>query len=122
VRELATFARWEAIILLSGFFFAIIWRLTRMRNPLYQLLSGDRADGTTYLSAGRIQLLIITILFSLRYLALFTRHPDTLPDLAPGYLWALGASQVLYLAGKAAAIFFNRSIFQSNNSEPERRI
>ncbi len=92
-----------------------------MRSPLHQLLSGDRGDGTVYLSPGRIQLLTVTTLFFARYMSLMLRDSGVFPRMSTGYLWALGGSQLLYLMGKTHAIIFNSSLFQRKNAGLERR-
>lgn len=127
MRELATFARWETIGFLVAFFIAVLWKYLRTRNPFHQLLQGDRANGTTYLSPARILLLIVTTVVTARFATLLIQNPNVLPHLWSGYLWAVGGSQALYLLGKANAIILNRSIFSRWNghrthSEPERRV
>ncbi len=121
MRGLATVARWEALVFLAGCFVVLAWKFMRGRNPFHQLLSGDRADGTVYLSSGRIQLLLVTTVFSVQYVRQLFHATGVFPHLWAGYLWALAGSQALYLLGKTHAIIFNSSIFHRTKGDPERR-
>lgn len=85
------------------------------------MLSGDRRDGTVYLSPGRVQLLLVTTAFSVLYVRQLFQTTGVFPHLWAGYLWALAGSQAFYLLGKTHAIIFNSSIFHRTKGDPERR-
>ncbi|HLJ49752.1 MAG TPA: hypothetical protein VKU01_27250 [Bryobacteraceae bacterium] len=100
---LVALARWEFLIFVGGFCAIVLYRLVSGSVRMSGLLSGDRGDGTSGLSPGRIQLLGATLISALYYLALVIRNPSvtTMPDMPPLLLGVLGASQVAYLGGKA---------------------
>ena len=101
-----TLAYWESVILLAGFFGIVFWRLLTGRISLNGLLEGDRADGSTYFSPGRVQLLIATILFAFYYLTQIVNKPSAFPPVPQELLVVLGGSQAVYLGGKARAMLF----------------
>ena len=100
---LVALARWEFLILMGGFWVIVLFRLLSGVIGLSGLLTGVRADGTSGLSPGRIQLLGVTIMSAVYYLILVLRNPQvaTLPDMPPALLGILATSQAAYLGGKA---------------------
>jgi hypothetical protein len=76
------------------------------------LLHGRRRDGTSYLSAERVQLLIFTVWAALSYLltAAGNRGSGRLPDVPTTTLAALGVSHAVYLGGKAYSMLFARTV------------
>ncbi|HYL15397.1 MAG TPA: hypothetical protein VEV41_20340 [Terriglobales bacterium] len=109
-------ANWEGMILLAGFFGIVFWKLLTGGISLHGLLEGtildrSRPDGprySTYFSAGRAQLLMITIFSSLYYLLQVIHDPSAFPKLPDALVAVLGGSQVLYLGGKAQAVLLGR--------------
>ncbi len=69
------------------------------------LFHGRRADGTTYFSPERVQLLAITTWVALNYLLTVMNNPAKLPDVDTSTLQLLGGSHLLYLGGKAFSRF-----------------
>ena len=101
-----TLAYWESVILLAGIFGIVFWKLLTGRISLNGLLEGDRADGSTYFSPGRVQLLIATIFFGFYYLMQIVNNPSAFPPVPQELLVVLGGSQAVYLGGKARAMLF----------------
>ncbi len=101
---------WEGIILLSGFFGFIAWRLLTGEISLNCLLYGDRRDRrspsgySAFFSPGRTQLLIITILTAGYYLLQVIHDPTTFPKIPIAWVVALGGSHAIYLGGKAQSM------------------
>jgi len=104
MRFVATLAYWEPVILLGGFFAIVFWKLLTGSISLSQLLCGDRSDNTTYFSPGRVQLLMITLIFALNYLIQVIHDPTRFPDVPNGLVAVLGGSHAVYLGGKAEAM------------------
>jgi hypothetical protein len=82
----------------------IVWKIFTRGIDLSGLLQGDAADGSTYFSPGRVQLLVFTVLFAVHLLTQIMAHPRQFPPIPHEYLIALGASQAVYLGGKARAM------------------
>ncbi len=104
--SLATLAYWELMILLSGFFGIVFWKLLTRQIKLNGLLEGDQPDEKTHFSPGRVQLLIFTALFAVNYLAQVIRNPAEFPPVAEAWLAVLGGSSAVYAGGKAQSLLF----------------
>ena len=100
---LVALARWEFLVFIGGFWAIVLFRFVSGSISMSGLLMGDRGDGTSGLSPGRIQLLGATLISALYYLILVIRNPSvtTMPEMPPTLLVMLSASQVAYLGGKA---------------------
>jgi hypothetical protein len=107
MRTLSALAYWEGLILLGGLFGVVLWRLFTGGISLDQLLEGDVRDAnspdglSTYVSAGRTQLLLSTLFVAGYYLLQVVHNPKQFPTLPTGLVGALSGSQALYLGGKA---------------------
>lgn len=104
--SLATLAYWEALLLLSGFFGIVFWKLLTRKIPLNGLFEGDQPDGRTHFSPSRVQLFTATILFAVYYLLQVIQNPSGFPAVSEMWVAALGGSGGVYLLGKAQAILF----------------
>jgi hypothetical protein len=82
----------------------VVWKLLTGGIELGQLLEGDQADGSTYFSPGRAQLLVFTVLFAVHLWVQVMAHPGEFPVIPREYLAVLGGSQAVYLVGKARAM------------------
>jgi hypothetical protein len=109
--QLATLARWEGLGFVAALAAIIVLKILTGSISLNGLLTGDRKDGTQYFSAGRSQLLLITIFAAANYIRQVIVAPSmtSLPDIPVGTLEMLGASQLFYLAGKARALGYDPS-------------
>jgi hypothetical protein len=107
----STLGEWVGFLLLGGFFGVVFWKLANGSIALDQLLeagigssqeAGDNDSGSSAVSAGRAQSLLITVFVALYYLIRVIQNPKEFPEL-PGTLVAiLAGSQAMYLGGKAA--------------------
>ena len=82
----------------------IAWKILTRGIDLSGLFQGDAADGSTYFSPGRVQLLVFTVLFAVHLLTQIMAHPTQFPSIPHEYLVVLGGSQAIYLGGKARAM------------------
>jgi len=104
--SVATLAFRCTLVLILGFFVVTFWKLLTQGIGLKGLL----ADGQGNFSPGRAQMLMVTLMMSVQYLAQAMRSPSGFPDIPNFWLVALGASHGIYLGGKAYTIFTgNRS-------------
>jgi hypothetical protein len=99
------------MILVGGFFGVIVWKLLTGRIRLHYLFYGDRRDRTNegyteFFSPGRVQLLFVTILTAGYYVVQVIRDPTQFPEIPTTWVVALGASQAIYLGGKAQSMLF----------------
>src|SRR6266403_4092309 len=112
--SIVTFARFGSVVLIGGFFAVVFWKLLTGGITLGGLLEGDIRDTnsaleySSYVSAGRVQSLLITLFSSLFYLLQVIHHPDAFPSVPTGILGALAGSHALYLLGKAQALYVGR--------------
>jgi hypothetical protein len=108
-------ARWEIIIFLAGLAAIVVYQLLNGKiNTRYLLYgriaaagSSDR-DANLQFSPARVQLLVFTLGAALYYLmqSTATANSGQLPDIPEGWPAAIGASNAIYLAGKAYARWF----------------
>lgn len=94
------------LLLILGFIVVVFWQLFTQRISLGGLLK----DGQGNFSAGRAQMLMVTLMTAMQYLVQVMQKPTVFPDIPTIWLAALGVSHGVYLGGKAQAILFgNRS-------------
>lgn len=114
---LSNVVRWIVGVFLICLFALVIYRLLTGKINTRYLFHGQRSDGTHYFSPERVQLMIFTVWIALFYLldTYESRvvHPTdqtmhTLPEVPNKTLALLGASHVVYLAGKAYSMFVAR--------------
>src|SRR3981189_477194 len=109
-------AKWEGLLLLGGFFGIVLWKLANGSIALDQLFEGDIRDRdpgssegySTYVSAGRVQSFVVTASVALYCLSQVAHNPTEFPKLPALVIQALAASQLVYLGGKAQAMFLGR--------------
>jgi hypothetical protein len=106
--SLAVVSRGEAVILMGGFCLVIAWKLLTGGIRLNQLLSGDRWDGDTYFSWGRVQFLAVSLFVAGQYLLGVTQDPSKFPKIPNGVVALLGGSAAVYAGEKAWAMLFSR--------------
>jgi hypothetical protein len=97
----------EGGVLLAGFFGIVLYKIVVGDISLAGLLDAKLPDGRRSFSPGRLQLLIFTVVVAGYYLHAVVANPhrDSLPDLPPSVVAALGGSQAVYLGGKALSAF-----------------
>ena len=100
MQSLELAARWEFIFLVVGFGVVTIGKLLQTSSFRGLLRASDGS-----LSAGRIQLLVLTVMTAMQYLLNTMHDPTHLPAIPAGLVLALGGSQAVYLGAKAWAVF-----------------
>lgn len=102
---LATIAKWEIALFLSALAAILAFRILTGKINTRYLLYGTRGDGSRYFSPERVQLLIITLAVAIEYLADASQPGNSgkMPDLPYGAVQLLGASNAVFLGGKALA-------------------
>jgi len=79
----------------------MLWKLLTGGTYLRSLFQGDRFDGgVVSFSAGRAQLLTVSVLFAVHYFIQILRSSSGFPPIPDALLYVLGGSQATYLAGK----------------------
>ena len=108
---------WMAGLFLLSLIVLVLYRLLTGKINTRYLLYGQRIDGTRYFSPERVQLMIFTLWVGLSYLLdtyetqVVHLPPATnpvLPDVPTKTLALLGASHVVYLAGKVYSLLIAR--------------
>lgn len=64
------------------------------------LIAGTTASGSQFVSASRVQLLIVTLVAAVQYVTQVWQSPGTFPDIPQNWLLFFGGSHVLYLGSK----------------------
>ena len=112
--SVSTLASWEGLILVGGFFAIVLWKLLSGGIVLDQLLEGDIKDSTvadsysTYVSSGRVQVLLVSVFVASQYLIQVIHNPTQFPSVSTPILAILAGSQAGYLGGKAQAMLLGR--------------
>jgi hypothetical protein len=102
----AILASRSILLLIIGFIVVVVWQLFTNRISLAGLLQDDQEN----FSAGRAQMLMVTLMTAMQYVIQVTQKPTVFPEIPTIWLAALGASHGVYLGGKAQALLFgNRS-------------
>jgi hypothetical protein len=93
--------------LILGIAAIVLLQIVMGRIRFDGLLDTKDASGRRSFSPARLQLLIFTVVVAGRYLHAVLVNPsqDSLPDLPPGVIAALGGSHLTYLGGKAFTTF-----------------
>ena len=105
---LTTFIQVEAAVLLIGFAAVVGFQLLAGKINTRGMFSDKGRGGG--LSAGRVQLLVITVSGLIFYATkvIASDDPTSLPDIPTELAVALGASNVVYLGGKLHSVFGTR--------------
>ena len=109
VPDLAAVSRWGVLALPAGFCVLILINILSGRIRLNGLLSGDRADGQTYFSLGRAQLLAVTFFTAGQLLYQVYLDGSKLPEISSAAVALFGGSAAVYSGEKAWAMLFRRS-------------
>lgn len=104
---------WELVMrfVLGAFAAVVVVQLLSGGIKTRHLLYGDHAGGSQYFSPGRVQLLMVTTLVALNYVATVIQNTNrtALPDVDTSVLALLFGSHAIYLGGKARALLFGAS-------------
>ena len=101
---LVTFLQWEIGLFLGALALIIFCQILSGRINTRGLLQEKNGQGG--LSGGRLQLLLITIIFALTYLFQIMNHPTRFPEIPQEWLLLLGGSNVVYLGEKTYNLIF----------------
>ncbi|HEY6249836.1 MAG TPA: hypothetical protein VI685_07725 [Candidatus Angelobacter sp.] len=107
----STLAYWEGLILIVGLFGVVFWKLCSGDIDLDQLFEGDSGkedDPASSVSAGRVQMFLVTISVAFYYLMQVIQNPTEFPTLPPRLVAVLAGSHAIYLGGKAQAMLSGR--------------
>lgn len=112
-------------IVVGGLFAAIGWKILTGEIKLDGILSSKRsglskANTGNIFSPGRVQLVATTVITATYYLTHVVHDPARFPSIPKAWLLGLGASQGIYLGGKAVSAFLgvqNLSRRRQNNEK-----
>jgi len=108
MRFLFSLIYWETLLFLICTFGMVAALILNGRIRLDGLLQGTKADGSTYVSPERVQLLLSTLAVAFQFLSAVLRDPTKFPDIPASWIAMFGGSHFVYLGGKAAAVFLGR--------------
>ena len=91
---------WVGLAFLFVLFGSVVVRLLTGGVRTRGLIAGSTAAGSQFVSAGRVQLLIVTMAAATQYLTKVWQNPTTFPEVPQNWLLLFGGSQVLYLGTK----------------------
>ena len=97
---IAEIIAWEGLIFLSALFGVLAVRILLGSLRTRGLIAGTTAAGSRFVSAGRVQLLIVSLAAAAQYLTQVWQNPQQFPELSQNWLLLFGGSQVLYLGSK----------------------
>ena len=119
MHQLSMFTRYIGLGFVTAIAVIFLLKLLLGKIPLSGLFTGDRRDGSEYLSLGRTLVFVCTVVIATSYVRKLAANTSltTLPDVSSSTLEVLGASQFLYLLGKARALLSNSSVASSLKGE-----
>jgi hypothetical protein len=91
---------WEGLAFLFAVFGIVVIRTLTGGLRTRGLIAGTKAAGSQFVSAGRVQLLIVSLATAAQYLTQVWASPQKLPEIPQNWLLFFGGSQVLYLGSK----------------------
>jgi hypothetical protein len=97
ITELIT---WEGLVFLFALFGIVAIRVLTGSLCTRGLIEGTTPRGSRFVSAARVQLLIVSLIATAQYLTQVWQDPQRLPEIPPNWLLFFGGSQVLYLGSK----------------------
>jgi hypothetical protein len=100
VPDLINLLIWEGLAFLLVLFGSVAVRVMTGGLRTRGLIEGTTVRGSRFVSAGRVQLLIVSVLAAVQYLTQVWDSPQKLPDIPQNWLLFFGGSQVLYLGSK----------------------
>src|SRR6266404_5875774 len=91
---------WEGLAFLFALIGIVAIRVLTGGLRTRGLIAGTTASGSHFVSAGRVQLLIVNLATAAKYLTQVWASPQRLPEIPQNWLLFFGGSQVLYLGNK----------------------
>ena len=98
--DFANFIQWEGLGFLFALFAIVIMRILTGDLATRGLIAGVTFRGSSFVSAGRVQLLIVSMVAAVQYLSQVWDNPQSFPDIPQNWLLLFAGSQVLYLGAK----------------------
>lgn len=98
--NLTNFIQWEGLAFLFALFGVVVMRILTGGLRTRGLIEGITGRGARFVSAGRVQLLIVSLAAAAQYLTQVWNNPQRLPDIPQNWLLFFGGSQLLYLGNK----------------------
>jgi len=97
---IAELIAWEGLAFLFALFGIVVLRVLTGSLRTRGLIAGTTAAGSQFVSAGRVQLLIVSLVTAAQYLTQVWASPQRLPEIPQNWLLFFGGSQALYLGSK----------------------
>jgi hypothetical protein len=97
---IAEVVAWEGLIFLLALSGVVLVRTLVGSVRTQGLIAGTSAAGSRFVSSGRVQLLIVSLVTAVQYLAQVWQNPHRFPEIPQNSLLLFGGSQVLYLGSK----------------------
>lgn len=98
--DIVQIAAWEGYAFLVAVLGIVVLRVLTGGIRTRGLIEGTTSHGSRFVSAGRVQLLIMTTAAAVQYVGQAWSNPQKLPDVPNNWLLFLAGSHVLYLGGK----------------------
>lgn len=98
--QVLDFALWSGVALFVLIIASVIIRLITGKIMIAGLCDGMTPNGFRFVSAARVQLLIMTLATAANCLSQVWNTPQELPNLSSTWLALFGASQTVYLGSK----------------------
>lgn len=108
MRLLFSLIYWETLVFIIATFGMVAALILNGRIRLDGLLHGTKAEGSTYSSPERAQLLLFTLAVAFQFLSAVLKDPTRFPDVPASWIAMFGGSHFVYLGGKAAAAFLGK--------------
>jgi hypothetical protein len=97
---IATLITWEGLVFLFTLLGIVVVRILTGGLRTQGLIEGTTAGGSRFVSAGRVQLLLVSLVTAAQYLAQVWQNPQGFPEVPQNWLLFFGGSQMLYLGSK----------------------
>ena len=91
---------WEGLAFLYALIGIVLVRLLTGSLRARGLIAGSTAAGSQFVSAGRVQLLVVSLAAATQFLTQVWQRPGTFPEIPQNWLLLFGGSQMLYLGTK----------------------
>jgi hypothetical protein len=91
---------WLGLAFLFALFGIVVIRVVTAGLRTRGLIAGTTAAGLQFVSASRVQLLIVSLVTAAQYLSQVWASPQRFPEIPQNWLLLFGGSQVLYLGSK----------------------
>src|SRR5260370_38809630 len=94
--SIAELITWEGLAFLFALFGIVAIRVLTGGVRTQGLIAGTTASGSQFISAGRVQLLMVSLVTAAQYVSQVWVRPQRLSEIPQNWLLFLGGSQALY--------------------------